>query len=268
MKDFIKETKIALYCIKINIRAEMQLKAAFLTQIIGMILNDSAFILIWAIFFQVMGKVNGWGSVEMLGAQSIHMFTYGIVMGFFYGAHNISDYVTNGQLDNFLLTPRSFYMRIISSSFSVPAIGDIFFGFAIYIVFAIQAQLNVLQIFLTLAIVPAAALIFLNIIIVFGMVGFFLYDAGDIQHNLVDLFVTPGIFPGGLFEGVIRIFFLFVFPALMISSFPIEIVKNYSLIGFITIWGLAIFWTFVANKLLNFVRRKYESGNLIGARNF
>jgi len=268
MKEFIKESKIALYCIKVNIRAEMQLKAAFVTQIIGMILNDSAFILIWAIFFQVMGKINGWGSVEMLGAQSIHMFTFGIVMGFFYGAHNICDYVANGQLDNFLLTPRSLYMRIISSSFSVPAIGDIFFGFVIYLVFVAQAQLNVWQIILTLAILPATVLMFLNMIVIFGMVGFFLYDAGDIQHNLVDLYITPGIFPGGLFEGLIRVFFLFIFPALMISSFPIEIIKNYSVIGLITIWGLAIFWTFVANKLLNFVRKRYESGNLIGARNF
>lgn len=94
-------------------------------------------------------------------------------------------------------------------------------------------------------------LVLLNVSVVLQLVGFLFVDVGNVGHNFLDLFITPGIFP-----------------ALMISSFPIDVIKNYSILGFLAVWAMAIFWTILAVKLLDKARMRYESGNLIGARSF
>jgi ABC-2 type transport system permease protein len=266
MRKIIHEIKIGYLFIVINIRAEMQNRVAFITQIIGMLVNDGALVFVWIMFFQVTGTMNGWSSLDMIGLQSLHMLTYGIVMSFFYGTTTLPDQISNGIFDNLLTSPTSLYMRVITSASSTSAVGDILFGFTGVIIYLVLTGATIFQILILIAVFPAMCLLFLSMLMLFGLIGMYLPDAGDISKNMRDVFITPGIFPYNLFEGGIKFFFLVIFPALMLSGYPIEILKNNSLSGILVIWVMAIFWTIVATKLLNNLVKRYESGNLVGAR--
>jgi ABC-2 type transport system permease protein len=266
MRQIIHEIKIAYLFITINMKAEMQNRVAFITEIVGMLINDGALVLVWYMFFQITGTMNGWSSFDMFGLQSVHMLTFGIVMSFFYGTITLPDLISNGILDNLLTSPTSLYIRIITHASSTYALGDILFGITGISIYLILTGATLIQALILLSVFPAMCLLFLSMLMIFGLIGFYLPDAGEINKNLLDVLITPGIFPYNLFEGGVKFFFLIVFPALMLSGYPIETIKNYSSIGILVIWIMAIFWTILAVTLLNNLVKRYESGNLIGAR--
>ena len=60
MGDDMKSIKFALMCIKKNLKNEKELKGAFFTSIIGMCINNIAFIVLWYNFGKLVGTLNGY----------------------------------------------------------------------------------------------------------------------------------------------------------------------------------------------------------------
>jgi uncharacterized membrane protein YciS (DUF1049 family) len=51
-----------------------------------------------------------------------------------------------------------------------------------------------------------------------------------------------------------------------IAGLPVEAVKNLDILKILFVWGLAVIWTVIALFILKQGIKRYESGNLTGAR--
>ena len=266
LKEIKKEIEVALYIIKTNFHNESELRGAFLLQIIGMFLNNFAFVLVWIFFFRAFGSINHWSTNETIALQGFIALVFGFCFAFGGGVRTLPRKIYNGSFDNFLLTPRSLYLRIATSGMDTSAFGDIIFGFALMVLYVILAHLSVLQVFLLATLTIPAALIFYNVAFLAHMIGFVLPDSERLSGSMFEMFFSPSMYPAALYQGVMRFIFFFGIPALAIGGVPVEVVRDVNPTWYVLIWAVAIAWTVIANIVLARMVRSYESGNLIGSR--
>ncbi|MCR4322921.1 MAG: ABC-2 family transporter protein [Candidatus Azambacteria bacterium] len=259
----MKELRFALYATKKNIQGSAELRTSFLTNIAGMAINNTAFIIIWVFFVKSVGVVNGWTSADIIGLLGFGTLSFGVVFSAAAGIRKLADYVANGRFDHFMLSPKNLLVRIATSSFNASGVGDIIFGIACLTTYALLIHASIYQVLLIVLLIAISTIMFLSIAVAIYSVSFLFTDANPVTSGLFELFFTPSIFHGGAFHGVTRVIFTFIVPSLVVGALPVEIVRNISLEKLLLVSVLSFVWFFVSLKLFSMGVKKYESSNFM-----
>jgi ABC-2 type transport system permease protein len=235
-------------------------------QVIGMMINNCAFIVVWYLFFQIFTSVNGWGFKEMIGINGFVALVYGIVFTLGNGIRKISKNVTYGQLDKYLALPKDPLLSIILSDAHISAIGDLFFGIISLIIYYAMSNFNLAQVLILPLLVIFSIMIFVGFIITAQSVVFWIPNSEELSDTLFEFMLGPSLYPNSSFTGIVRIFFSFFVPALFISGIPINIILSLNLFQLLLMFGVGLAWLFVSVKIFNLGLKRYESGNLVGMR--
>lgn len=256
--------KLAFLNIKKNIKNEKELKSSFIISVIGMMLNNSAFLIIWYYFGSSLGNINGWNAMDIFGLYAFSISSYGIINSLCAGIFKLPDYISSGTFDKFLLTPKNLLTKISTSAISTSAIGDLFFGIICFIVYIISSKLSFIQILLSIVLIVVASIIFYSFSLICMSVSFYLMDGHNISNGLYGLFISNSMYHGGAFTGLLRFFFIFFIPSLLLGAIPVEIVKNFNIYNLLLIIFLAVFWLSLSILFFYKSLRKYESNNIFG----
>lgn len=259
----MKELRFALYAVKKNIQGSAELRTSFLANIVGMAINNTAFIIIWVFFVRSVGIINGWTPADIIGLLGFGTLSFGIVFSSAAGIRKLADYVASGSFDRFMLSPKNLLVRIATSSFEVSAVGDIVFGIVCLSVYAVLIQASVYQVVLIVPLIAVSIVVFFAAAVAIYSTSFLFADAASVTRGLFDLFLTPSIFHGGSFHGVTRVIFTFIIPSLVVGALPVEIVRDISLEKLILVGVLSFVWFFVSLKLFSAGVKKYESSNFM-----
>jgi len=248
---------------KISILSAMEYRVSFLMQVVGMAVNDVALIGLWYIFFQRFPVVNGWTFSDSAALFAVTTVNFGLVMVFARGAREIARTIANGELDYYLAFPKNVLWHVCFGKTDLSAIGDFFFGLAI---FFLSGHISVTKFALFMGIALLTALIFLNFMIITQSIAFFVGNFEDAAEQWFHALLGFTLYPQAAFGGVLKMVMLTVVPAFFISTIPARLVQHFSLTD--VAW-LMLYW--IASSLLAvfiFYRglRRYESGNLIGAK--
>lgn len=259
----LKELKFAIYAIKKNIQSSAELRTSFLLNVIGMAVNNTAFIFLWIFFVKSVGVIGGWTTFDIIGLQGFTALSYGIIFSIAMGVRKLPDYVASGSFDRYLLSPKNLLIRIATSSFSPSAVGDILFGFICLSIYGFLIHISIYQILLMCVLVVFSTITFLAMAITIFSASFFFIDSSVVSNGLFELFFTPTLFHGGAFQGAMRFFYTFIIPSLVVGTLPLEAVKNTSLLKMILVGILSILWLFISVKIFNRAVKKYESSNFM-----
>lgn len=257
------EIRFALYSVKKNIQSSAELRTSFLMNVVGMAINNTAFILLWIYFIKSFGIIGGWTSAEVVALQGFLALAYGVVFCLAQGIRKIPDYVASGAFDRFMLSPKNLLLRVATSSFGASAVGDVVFGVACLIIYGFLIQASLMQILLIVLVVILATLIFLATVIAIFSTSFLWVDSNAVTNGFFELFLTPALFHGGAFQGLTRFIFIFIIPSLLIGTIPVEIVRYLSFDKLALLTLLTIFWLAVSVKLFFKAVRRYESSNFM-----
>lgn len=264
--SLLNELRFAFYKIKLNIRSATELRGSFALQVGGMVLNNISFVAVWMFFFSAFGTVNGWSAIELLGLQGMLGIVFGITDGFFGGVYRLPEIVNNGSFDATLLSPRSLYLTILTSSTRISALGDIGFGVLLCIAYAVWARLGAVEVFTLISLLLPATFIMINVSLAASLIAFVFPDSEKLAKNMFEAFFSPALYPSGLFHGALRTVFIFIIPSLTIAGLPIDLIKKFDTRYYVAVWFMALVWFFASRALLFKAVRRYESGNLTGAR--
>lgn len=259
----MKELQFALYAIKKNIQSSAELRTSFVMNIFGMAINNTAFIILWGFFVKSVGVIGGWTVADIIGLQGFVALCFGIVFSAGAGIRKLADYTASGAFDRFMLSPKNLLVRIATSSFGVSALGDIVFGIVCLGIYAFLIHASIYQILLIALLVLISTIVFLAAAIAIYSTSFFFTDASSVTGSLFELFLTPSLFHGGAFQGVMRFIFTFAVPSLLVGALPVEIVRDISLGKLLLVSVLAIFWFVVSINIFNRAIKKYESSNFM-----
>ena len=100
---------------KANFASALEYRAAFVSQIVGMFINDAVYFAFWVVFFAQFKVVQGWNLRDMFLLMSIVGLGYGLGFTFFGNALQLSRLIAQGQLDYYLALPRNVLLSVLAS---------------------------------------------------------------------------------------------------------------------------------------------------------
>ncbi len=255
-----RELNFLLAIWKANLQSALEYRAAFLAQVIGMMLNDGFYFLFWVIFFDRFEQVRGWQLSDMFLVFGISAASFGLVSFFFGNAFFLSEVIAGGRLDYYLSLPRPILLHAIASRCISNGLGDLTYGL---ISFFLSGYFGWLELGAFLLGIFLASVVFLSFLIIAHSLTFWLGNAGALARLLMNAILTFALYPITLFDGPAKFVLFTIIPAALMGSLPASIVRNanwQSLVGLTFGAGLLLL---LAILIFHLGLRRYESGSAI-----
>jgi len=263
----MSDIKLALFNIRKNLKNEKELKVSFIMSVVGMTINNMAFLIIWYYFGKTIGVINGWKPLDILGLFAFSGLSYGIVETLFNGIFYIPRYISSGVFDKFLTTPKNILLKVSTSQIKTSALGDFTYGLICFIAFYLYKRLTIMQLLISFLLIIITSIIYYSFSLICMSISFYLMDGENVSEGLHNMFLSNSLYHGGAFTGVLRFIFIFIIPSLLLGAIPVEIIINMSMIKLVLICLLTIFWFVLSVMFFYKSMKKYESNNLFGFGN-
>src|SRR5512136_1710109 len=106
---------------KTNLSSAMEYRASFISQVIGMILNDGIYFVFWLVFFDRFKQVQGWGMSDMVLLFAIITTGFGLAFALFGNALTLAELIEKGKIEYYLALPREVLLNVLASRSSLSA---------------------------------------------------------------------------------------------------------------------------------------------------
>jgi ABC-2 type transport system permease protein len=182
-----------------NLAAGMEYRVSFIVQVLGMVLNNGAFILFWVILFERVGSsIRGYRLSDVMFLWAMIATGYGLAAVFLGNAAQISRVIFRGELDVYLLQPKPVLINLLASRMSISGWGDLIYGL---LLFVLTQKLTPGGVALFVLFSLLAAIVITSFRVFYHSLTFFLGNAEEFATTAANLVISFSIYPGSLFEG-------------------------------------------------------------------
>ncbi len=251
--------RLAIAYVRLNWLSHIEYRNAFYIEAAGMFLNNVIWLVFWVYFFKAFPTVPTWTSSDVITLWAISAAGWGIAFVIFGNCRFLANIISTGQLDAWMLYPRHLLSHLILGKMKPSAFGDMVFGFAMYLFF-VRPDFPHLALFCILTV--SVAILFTGFSIVAGSLSFFLGNAESLALHLEFAMICFCTYPAPIFEGRIRWLLYTVLPALFVSYYPIEALRNLSIEQALYAFAGSLAFASIAVYVFYFGLKRYESGNL------
>src|SRR6266496_4665811 len=259
-EGFMRELKFLFAVWQANIQSIMEYRVAFLTQVIGMMLNNFIYFAIWIIFFDRFKNVRGWGIGDMYITYGVLASAFGLVSLLFGNAFMLSDIINNGRLDYYLSLPRPVLLHTLASRTIASGMGDFTYGF---LSFAISGQFTWDGFLRFVLATLLAATVFASFLILVQSLAFWMGVINNLTNLAVNAIVTFGIYPITLFDNYAKLILFTVIPAAFMGAVRSEFIRAFTWQTLAELFLGAVAFLFVAVAVFRLGLKRYESGSAI-----
>lgn len=262
-----RELRFLVTLWKVNLISMMEYRAAFLTQMVGMMLNNAVYFLFWVIFFDRFQEINGWGLGEMLLLFAVVTVAFGLVTYLFGNVLQLSAIIAGGQLDYYLSLPRPVLPHVLASRSVASGMGDFVFGLLCFAgALALMEDASLLWTVRFLLATCLAVVIFISFLVCIHSLAFWIGNANLLVNNALNAIITFAIYPITLFEGTAKFLLFTVIPAALVGAVPAQFVRRFDWLTLGQMLAAAVLLLALALLLFRQGLRRYESGSAIQVR--
>ena len=263
MKTLRNYLGLAATYTRLNLRAQLEYRGAFISQVAAMFINDGMWVVFWVLFFTRFPVLRGWAVQDVITLWALAAAGFGLAHAIYGNALYIADLIVQGQLDVWMLYPRALLPHMLLGRMGVTAWGDLLFGLVVYIGFVRPDAAHLL---LFLLLVCSVGLLFLGFCVLTGSLSFFLGNGAGLAEQWRISLLSFSTYPSILFEGGVKLLLFTVIPAGFVSGLPILALRNLSLVdaALALLGSLAV--ALVGALVFALGLRRYESGNLMEMR--
>lgn len=256
----MKELKFLLAVWKANLLSAMEYRGAFLSQAIGMMVNDFMYFVIWIIFFNRFNDVRGWQLSDMYVTYGVLASSFGLVSLLFGNAFNLSEIISKGRLDYYLSFPRPVLLHAVASRMIASGMGDFSYGFLSY-GFSGHFSWDGLLRFILATLLAAA--VFAAFLILIQSLAFWLGIMSNLSALALQAMLTFGIYPITLFDNYAKLILFTLIPAALMGAVPAEFIRHFTWQTLAQMLVGAVTFLFIAVAVFRLGLRRYESGSAI-----
>ena len=256
----MKELKFLLAVWKANLLSVMEYRISFITQVIGMMLNDFMYFAIWIIFFQQFKDVRGWGVDDMYITYGVLASAFGLVALLFGNSFTLSEIINNGRLDYYLSLPRPVLLHTVSSRMISSGMGDFTYGFVSYGLSGQYTWDGFLRFILATLL---AATVFASFLILVQSLAFWFGMVSSLTNLMINAMITFGIYPTTLFDSYAKLILFTVIPAALMGAVPAEFITEFSWGSLAKLFAGAIIFLVLSITIFYTGLKRYESGSAI-----
>ena len=225
-----------------------------------MMINNGIYFVFWLLFFDRFQEIRGYQIDEIFMLFAVLTLAFGIAFTFAGNASQVAYMVAQGRLDYYLALPRPVLSHLIFSRMGQSTAGDLAFGL---LAFLFTGKFDPVSIVLFIVVTLLAAVLFVNFAVIAGSLSFFLGNSALLSDRLMQTMLTFGLYPFGLFQGVVRLILLTIIPAAFIGAVPVEVVNTHSFTMLGGLVGAALFGIVIMTVVFRVGLRRYESGSAI-----
>lgn len=250
---------IGLY-FKFNLQAAMEYRMSFITQALGMALNNSFFIFFWWIIFNKVPSIGGYGFREVMTIWALAASTFGFLHIFFGNTRQLTRIIINGELDTYLLQPKNVYVNVHCSRMVVSAWGDFIYGYILIIMLFGFAPLKLLLFTLFAA---AGGLLSGAVMTSADTLTFYIGDASAVTRLVTEFLINFTLYPDSIFRREVKWLMFSLLPAGFIVFVPFRLLTAFSWQGLLVLLGIDAAYILLGYLFFKKGLKRYESGNLI-----
>ncbi|MEK6962913.1 MAG: ABC-2 family transporter protein [Nanoarchaeota archaeon] len=245
---------------KLEINTAMEYRFNFISQTIGMFVNDIFWIFFWFLIFQKFGSIGNWGYHEMLLLYAVLPTSFGLVMILFGNWAYLSKMIEEGNLDYYLTLPKNELLHILIKS-RYSGMGDVLFGLGLAV---FTLSLNQVPLFVVM--VVSSGLILLGWTLFTNSFSFYVGRFQDAARAAREAIIIVSGYPFSVYSGATKFILLFIIPAGFVAGVPVELLTHFSMKWFLITVGFSLaFFAFSVWFFYNGLKR-YESGNMLAMR--
>ena len=256
----MKELKFLFAVWQANLQSVMEYRVSFLTQVIGMMLNNFIYFAIWIIFFDRFKEVRGWGISDMYLTFGVLASAFGLVALLFGNAFTLSEIINQGRLDYYLSLPRPVLLHTVSSRMISSGMGDFTYGFLSYALSGQYTWDGFLRFVLATLL---AATVFASFLILVQSLAFWMGVISNLSNLLINAMITFGIYPITLFDNYAKLILFTVIPAAFVGAIPAEFIRAFTWQTLAELLVGAVVFLFIAITIFRLGLKRYESGSAI-----
>ncbi len=259
----MKTVKLIWLYFKLNLASAMEYRVSFLSQAIGMAINNSSFVFFWWVAFgQIGSSIGGYDFRDVMFIWALCSSSFGLTHIVFGNVNRLTQLIISSEMDTYMTQPKDPLIGMICSRTDFTAWGDFAYGF---ILFAVTAQgWSALPVFLLGLI--TGTLICTAILITAHTLSFYFGDTSIAGSMALEFVVNFSIYPIGIYPAGVRALMYSLIPAAFITHVPLAIARSpdirlLALLIACTALYCAFAWWFFHKGM-----KRYESGNLIVTR--
>lgn len=255
-----RELRFLLAIWRTGLASAMEYRAAFLTQVLGMALNNLIFLTFWVVFFTRFDQVQGWGLGDVTLLFAVVATGFGLAVFLFGNALNLGEVISGGRLDYYLAMPRPVLLHALAGNSRFSGVGDVLSGLLIFLVVGDVSALSLLRFGVG---VLSSAAVLLSFLVTVQSLTFWMGGASLLSQQAFNAIVTFATYPLTLFDGSAKLLLLTIVPAAFVGAVPASLVQEFS---WTTLGQMALSATVsLVIALVVFHRglRRYESGSAI-----
>lgn len=260
MRRLASELSFLGNLVVMNLASAMEYRASFISQVIGMLLNNGIYFLFWLIYFDRFQEIRGYGIDEIYLLFAVVAGGFGLAYALCGNAPRLPALIAEGRLDYYLALPRPVLPHVLMTHCQVSTIGDISFGIIAYL---FTGRLAPLDIGLFVIACVLVAVILVSFATLFGSLTFFMGNAQQIATQANNAVVTFSLYPAGLFRGWVKFVLLTLIPASFVGAVPVELITTHSTQTLATLTAFAAVSALTSTLFFYSGLRRYESGSAL-----
>jgi ABC-2 type transport system permease protein len=243
-----------------NLQAAMEYRAAFLTQVLGMVVNNGLYFLFWVVFFNRFKQVGGYSLSDMALLFGVAACGFGLGVFLFGNVLTLAEIISEGRLDYYLALPRPALLHALASRSVASGLGDATYGLISFLAVGPHTAAGLARFVVA---VGCGAAVFVGFLVLVNSLAFWTGGASQVSAQALSALITFAIYPISLFDGTARLLLFTLMPAALMGAVPAGFVRAFGWheLGLLAA-GAAIF---LSLAVLVFQRglRRYESGSAI-----
>ena len=256
------QIKVTLLSIKYAIMREMLNKFTFISNVLIMMLNNSAFIVQWIIIYGLCDSIGSYEFKDILLIWGFSSYSYGFAHFFFKDAFNLSKMINEGRLDQFIIQPKNILLSIITTNVRTSALGDLLYGFVMLFFYGITPKSFLLFVLLGIT----GGVIMVSCAIIIGSLSFWFGKSDVLLDTYLSTLTTTSLYPDTIYGNVIKMILFSVIPVGMIIFIPVNIIKCFNPILLLIVFLFTIVMISFAFIIFYLGLRRYSSSNWMNAR--
>ena len=260
MKQIQREFRFLLAIWQANLLAAMEYRVAFLSQMIGMMLNNAIYFIFWILFFDRFQAIRGWVLNDMLLLFGVVATGFGAAVYLFGNVTALTEVIVGGRLDYYLSLPRPVLLHVLASGSVAAGMGDFTYGLLSFLA-AGHYSVAAFARFGFGALV--AMTLFISVLVIVHSAAFWLGHADVLAAQAFNALITFSLYPITMFDGVARFLLFTILPAAFIGAVPAEFVRSFSWTALGQLLLVAALFLTLATVIFHRGLQRYESGSAI-----
>jgi ABC-2 type transport system permease protein len=246
-----------------NLEVALAYRAAFVAKAFAFIVSDAMWVAFWWLYFERFPSVEGYGFRQIVLVWAIGATSFGLLSGLVGGATTIASRIARGELDFYLVLPKSPLLHLVVSRMDPGGVGDAFFG---VVTFAVLARPSVTEAAAFAVLVVIATAVIVAYVVAVQSLAFWTGRAETIADQALFGLITFSTYPERLFGGPVKIVLFTLVPAGFVSYVPVRLVQEWDWMLAGALLTVAVGATLASTAMFRVGLRRYQSGSALAMR--